>query len=158
MNKKAELKSQHSTLHYRAQFNIKNSTLENCELKAVLKIIGIMNKDNIILTKSFDFALQIIELYKQMKTQNEYVLSKQVLRSGTSIGASVEEAMAGISKRDFTHKMSISSKEARETKYWLRLIQHSQIVNVEVSKLLVQVEELIRILTSIVKTSQGSIK
>ena len=117
-----------------------------------------MNKDNIILTKSFDFALQIIELYKQMKTQNEYVLSKQVLRSGTSIGASVEEAMAGICKRDFTHKMSISSKEARETKYWLRLIQHSQIVDVEVSKLLVQVEELIRILTSIVKTSQGSIK
>ncbi len=67
-----------------------------------------MNKDNIILTKSFDFALQIIELYKQMKAQNEYVLSKQVLRSGTSIGANVEEATAGISKRDFIHKMSIS--------------------------------------------------
>jgi four helix bundle protein len=117
-----------------------------------------MNKDNIILTKSFDFALQIIELYKQMKAQNEYVLSKQVLRSGTSIGANVEEAMAGISKRDFIHKMSIASKEARETKYWLRLIQHSQIVDVEISNLLVQVEELIRILTSIVKTSQSSIK
>ncbi len=131
------------------QFNIKHSTL---------KIIKIMNKDNIILTKSFDFALQIIELYTQMKAQKEYVLSKQVLRSGTSIGANIEEATAGISKRDFTHKMSISSKEARETKYWLRLIQHSKIVNVEVSNLLIQVEELIRILTSIVKTSQGSIK
>ena len=82
-------------------------------------------KDNIILTKSFEFAIQIIEPYKQMKAQNEYVLSKQVLRSGTSIGANVEEAMAGISKRDFTHKMSIVSKETRETKYWLRLIQHS---------------------------------
>jgi four helix bundle protein len=66
--------------------------------------------------------------------------------------------MAGISKRDFIHKMSIASKEARETKYWLRLIQHSQIVDVEISNLLVQVEELIRILTSIVKTSQSSIK
>lgn len=117
-----------------------------------------MNKDNIILTKSFDFALQIIELYKQMKAQNEYVLSKQVLRSGTSIGANIEEATAGISKRDFTHKMSIASKEARETKYWLRLIQHSEIVNADVSNLLIQVEELIRILTSIVKTSQDSIK
>jgi four helix bundle protein len=117
-----------------------------------------MTKDNIILTKSFDFALQIIELYKQMQNQKEYVLSKQILRSGTSIGANIEEATAGISKRDFTHKMSIASKEARETKYWLRLIQHSQIVDVETSNLLVQVEELIRILTSIVKTSQGSIK
>ena len=117
-----------------------------------------MNKDNIILIKSFEFALQIIELYKQMKAQNEYVISKQVLRSGTSIGANIEEATAGISTLDFTHKMSIASKEARETKYWLRLIQHSQIVDVEISNLLVQVEELIRILTSIVKTSQGSIK
>ncbi|CAM4235273.1 four helix bundle protein [Gillisia limnaea] len=117
-----------------------------------------MNKDNIILTKSFDFALQIIELCKQMKAQNEYVISKQVLRSGTSIGANIQEATAGISKRDFTHKMSIASKEARETKYWLRLIQHSQIVDVEISNLLVQVEELIRILTSIVKTSQSSSK
>jgi four helix bundle protein len=76
-----------------------------------------MNKENIILTKSFDFALQIIELYKQMKTQNEYILSKQVLRSGRSIGANIEEATAGLSKRDFTHKKSIASKEARETKY-----------------------------------------
>jgi len=115
-------------------------------------------KEDIILTKSFEFALDIIELYKQMKAQNEYVLSKQILRSGTSIGANVEEAMAGFSKRDFIHKMSISSKEARETKYWLRLIQHSQIVDVEISSMLAQVEELIRILTSIVKTSQDSIQ
>ena len=117
-----------------------------------------MNKNNIILTKSFDFALKIIELYKQMQIQKEYVLSKQVLRSGTSIGANIEEATAGISKRDFTHKMSIASKEARETKYWLRLIQYSEIVDVETSNLLDLAEELIRILTSIVKTSQSSDK
>lgn len=113
-----------------------------------------MEKENIILTKSFDFALEVIDLYKKMIAQNEYVLSKQLLRSGTSIGANIEEAMAGFSKKDFTHKMSISSKEARETKYWLRLIKHSNIVQVDVGNLLIQVEELIRILTSIVKTSQ----
>lgn len=113
-----------------------------------------MEKENVILTKSFDFALEVIDLYKKMIAQNEYVLSKQILRSGTSIGANIEEAMAGFSKKDFTHKMSISSKEARETKYWLRLIQHSKIVSINVENLLIQVEELIRILTSIVKTSQ----
>lgn len=115
-------------------------------------------KENVILIKSFDFALQIIELYSKMKEQHEFVLSKQVLRSGTSIGANIEEATAAISKRDFAHKMSISSKEARETKYWLRLIQHSQIVKVNVSDMLNQAEELIRILTSIVKTSQANLK
>lgn len=114
-----------------------------------------MEKENVVLTKSFDFALGIIELYKKMIAQNEYTLSKQVLRSGTGIGANVEEALAGISKRDFTAKMSISSKEARETKYWLRLIKESQIADVEVCELLHKVEELIRILTSIVKSSQG---
>ena len=81
-----------------------------------------MKKDNIILDKSFDFALHIIELYKQMTAQHEYVLSKQLLRSATSIGANVEEATAAISKKDFAAKMSIASKEARETRYWLRLI------------------------------------
>jgi four helix bundle protein len=95
-----------------------------------------MEKENVILTKSFDFALRIIDLYKLMNDQNEYVLSKQLLRSGTSIGANVEEATAAISKKDFAHKMSISSKEARETRYWLRLIKHSQIVKVEVSDLI----------------------
>lgn len=113
-------------------------------------------KDNIILNRSFEFALQIIELYKQMKAQNEYVLSKQVLRSGTSIGANVEEATAAISKKDFTAKMSISSKEARETKYWLKLIDKSNLVNVNVKPHLNEVEQLINILTAIVKTSQNN--
>lgn len=113
-------------------------------------------KDNIILNRSFEFALQIIELYKQMKAQNEYVLSKQVLRSGTSIGANVEEATAAISKKDFTAKMSISSKEARETRYWLKLIDKSNLVNVNVKPHLNEVEQLINILTAIVKTSQNN--
>ncbi len=111
-------------------------------------------KENIIQEKSFDFALLTIEIYKKMKLQNEYVLSKQLLRSGTSIGANVEEAIAGISKKDFTAKMSISSKEARETKYWLRLIDKSDIVHIDISKPLIEIESIINILTKIMKTSQ----
>jgi four helix bundle protein len=80
-------------------------------------------------------------------------LSKQLLKSGTSIGANVEEAIAGFSKKDFTAKMSISSKEARETRYWLRLIERSQIVEIDVSLELKEIESIINILTKIVKTS-----
>src|SRR3989339_106943 len=76
-----------------------------------------MKNDNIIQKKSFDFALKIIELYKELVIQKEFILSKQLLRSGTSIGANVEEALAGQSKKDFIAKMSLASKEARETKY-----------------------------------------
>lgn len=90
-----------------------------------------MKKDNIILEKSFNFALQIIELYKQLITEKEFVLSKQLLRGGTSIGANAEEATAAMSKKDFTAKMSIASKEARETRYWIRLLDKSKLVNID---------------------------
>jgi len=113
-----------------------------------------MKKENVILEKTFYFALDIIELYKQMLEQKEYVLSKQILRSGTSIGANVEEATAAISKKDFTAKMSIASKEARETRYWLRLLDKSKLVNIDFKKQLVEIEHIINILTAIVKTSQ----
>jgi four helix bundle protein len=116
-----------------------------------------MKKENIIQEKSFDFALKIIELYKKLVAEKEYIISKQLLRSGTSIGANIEEATAGISKRDFIAKMSISSKEARETKYWLRLLEKSKLVNVEVSDELKEAEQIINILTAIVKTSQGKL-
>ena len=116
-----------------------------------------MKKDNIILDKSFDFALSIIKLYKEMVAQKEYILSKQILRSGTSIGANIEEATAAISKKDFTAKMSISSKEARETRYWLRLIEKSDLVEIDVKNQLNDVEQLINILTAIVKTSQSKL-
>ena len=72
------------------------------------------DKDNVVLNKSFDFALEIIELYKILKSKNEFVISKQLLRSGTSIGANVEEATAAQSKKDFATKMSIASKEAEK--------------------------------------------
>lgn len=113
-----------------------------------------MKKENIIQDKSFDFALQIIELYKELVNQKEFILSKQLLKSGTSIGANVEEALAGISKKDFTAKMSISSKEARETRYWLRLYQASKLVDLNYSSYLKEIDEIINILTAIVKSSQ----
>ena len=111
--------------------------------------------ESIIQQKSFAFALEIIRLYKSLRAQQEYVLSKQLLRCGTSIGANVEEASAGQSRRDFLSKMAVASKEARETRYWLRLLQESRLVEVDVSTTLTQVDELIRILTSIVKTTGG---
>lgn len=109
--------------------------------------------DSVIRQKSFQFALDIIALYRQLQDKHEYVISRQLLRSGTSIGANVEEATAGQSRKDFLSKMAIASKEARETKYWLLLLQKSKLVAVDVTAHLDQVEELIRILTSIVKTT-----
>jgi four helix bundle protein len=97
--------------------------------------------------------LEIISLYKQLSAEKEYVLSKQLLRSGTSIGANIEEAVAAQSRRDFLAKMSIASKEARETRYWLVLLQQSKLTKLDLKPAIVQVEELIRILTSIVKTT-----
>ena len=109
--------------------------------------------ESIIQQKSFAFALQVIRLYKQLLAQREYVLSKQLLESGTSIGANVEEAAAGQSRKDFLAKMSIALKEARETRFWLRLLRESDLAKVEVTNELRDVDELIRILTSIVKTT-----
>ncbi|MEP7231106.1 MAG: four helix bundle protein [Ginsengibacter sp.] len=114
-------------------------------------------KENIIKTKTFDFALSIISLYKQMQEKKEYVISKQLLRSSTSIGANVEEADAGQTKKDFISKMSISAKEARETHYWLRLLQRSQLVQIDYASYIAAIEEIIRILTSIIKTAQNNI-
>lgn len=109
---------------------------------------------SIIQQKSFAFALEIIRLYKQLQAEREFVLSKQLLRSGTSIGANVEEASAAQSRRDFLSKMSIAAKEARETRYWLRLLQESELVSLDLASELAQVDEIIRILTAIVKTTQ----
>ncbi len=115
-------------------------------------------KPNVVKEKSFAFALEIIELYKHMKGENEYVMSRQILRSATSVGANIEEAGAAMSKRDFIVKMAISSKEARETNYWLRLIIQSNITKYEkLNDLLKMSEELIRLLTSIIKTAQASL-
>jgi four helix bundle protein len=111
--------------------------------------------ENAVLDKSYDFALEIIELYKEMSAHKEFVLSKQLLRSGTSIGANIEEAQAGQSRSDFVHKMSVACKEARETRYWLRLVHKSQLCPVDCTALLQGAEELLRLLNSIIKTTRG---
>lgn len=113
--------------------------------------------ESIIRKKSFRFALEIIELYRNLQTHKEYVLSKQQLRSGTSIGANVEEATAAQSRRDFVAKMAIASKEARETKYWLQLLQESQLTPVNLTHEISQADELIKILTSIIKTTKTTL-
>jgi four helix bundle protein len=115
-------------------------------------------KDNLIVDLSFDFALDVIKLYKVMISKNEFVVSKQFLKCGTSIGANINEAQAAQSYKDFVSKMTISSKEARETHYWLVLIKKSDIIEFEdkeiiVNDLLDKLENMINILTKIVKTS-----
>ena len=114
-------------------------------------------KENIIATKTFEFSLNVIHLYMQLKKENEYIISKQVLRSGTSIGANVEEAIAAQSRKDFISKLSIASKEARETKYWLRLLDKSNLTQIPVSGYLIEIEHIINIITKIIKTSQEAV-
>jgi len=117
-----------------------------------------MQKENLIKEKTFNFALSIIELYKTCKTQNEFILSKQLLRSGTSIGANVQEALAGFSEKDFLYKMSIASKEARETQYWIDLLSQSKLVIFDESKYKADAQSIVNILTSIVKTLQVKLR
>ncbi|MBN8704136.1 MAG: four helix bundle protein [Bacteroidetes bacterium] len=114
-------------------------------------------KENVIEQKTFQFSLKIILLYKELKKNNEFELGKQLLRSGTSIGANVVEAGAGQSKKDFISKIAISSKEARETLYWLTLLSASNTIKYNFSELIDECEEIIRILTAIVKTSQENL-
>ena len=109
--------------------------------------------------RTFDFAIEIIKIVRLLPRVNvSFELGKQVLRSGTSIGANVEEATGARTKREFTNCMNIAKKEARETKYWLRLIKSSRIINgVNLQPLLDENEIIIRILTSIVKTSENKL-
>jgi four helix bundle protein len=113
---------------------------------------------NLIQQRSFDFAKQIIGLYSELQHEKEFVLSRQLLKSGTSIGANVEEAIGGQSRKDFASKMAIASKEARETKYWLRLLMETDLSTIDVTKYLEEVDAIINILTKIVKTTQSHIQ
>ena len=112
--------------------------------------------DNICVQKSFDFAVRIVNVYKYLNAEyKEYVLSKQLLRSGTSIGANVAEAQRGQSKADFIAKMSVALKEANETEYWIRLLHKTGYLNqTQYNSLSFDINELISILTSICKTSK----
>jgi four helix bundle protein len=110
-----------------------------------------MKSNNIIQQKSFAFAIRIVNVYKYLTVEKkEFVLSKQLLRSGTSIGANIEESIGGQSDKDFLHKISISYKEARETVYWLKLLQATDyLLNEEATSLLKDAEEICRIIGKI---------
>ena len=110
---------------------------------------------SIIAATPHAFALLIISVFKELKVEKEFILSKQILRSGTSIGANVNEAISAESKKDFVHKLSISLKEARETKYWLNLLKDSDFISQETfNKSNKDCEELIKILSSIILTTK----
>jgi four helix bundle protein len=111
--------------------------------------------ENIILTKSYDFALRIVRMYQHLSAEKkEFVLSKQVLRSGTSIGANIEEAIGGISKPDFKAKMSIAYKEARETDYWLRLLKDTGYIDAQsYTSISNDCSEILKILYTIIKST-----
>jgi len=113
-----------------------------------------MKKDNIIQQKSFAFAVRIVNLYKFLiNEKKEFVLSKQLLRSGTSIGANVEESIGGQSDKDFISKISIAYKEGRETIYWLKLLQATDfLTQTQADSLLKDADEICKILASIQKT------
>jgi len=115
-------------------------------------------KENVVKDKSFAFALRVVKLARHLQEQRkEFVLAKQVLRSGTAIGALVREAEHAESKADFVHKMTIALKEANETLYWLELLHHSEYIDApRFESIRTDSEELVKILVSIVKTSKGT--
>jgi four helix bundle protein len=115
-----------------------------------------MRNENILTSKSFHFALRIIKLYKFLtQEKKEYILSKQVLRSGTAIGALISEAEFARSKADFINKMYVSLKEANETRYWLRLLHQSDYITNEMfNSILPDIETLIKLLVSSTKTAK----
>ena len=114
-------------------------------------------KENIIQDKSFLFAVRIINLYKYLTaTKKEFVLSKQILRCGTSIGANIEESIGGRSDKEFLFKLEISYKEARETIYWLKLLKATDYISVnEFDSIYGEADELCRILAKIIITLKG---
>ncbi|MDQ3323013.1 MAG: four helix bundle protein [Acidobacteriota bacterium] len=116
-------------------------------------------KENILLERSFAFAVRVVKAYKYLiKEKKEFVLSKQLLRSGTSIGANAEEAVGGQSKADFVSKLSVAYKEARETKYWIRLLNATNYLDdAQAQSLLDDNEKLLRIIGKIQITSKNKI-
>jgi four helix bundle protein len=117
-----------------------------------------VKEENIILLKTYDFGLRIVKLYLHLrKNKIDIALCSQLLNSGTSIGANVEEAVGGSSRKDFINKLQTDYKEARETRYWLRLLKDGKLPEKKLSdSFLNDCEEIIRILTSILNSAKGS--
>jgi four helix bundle protein len=114
-----------------------------------------MENKSLIKEKSFNFAIRIVNLYKYLNIKNEYIISKQVLRSGTSIGANVSETLCGISRKDFLSKMYIAYKEAVETIYWIDILYKSDFINKnEYTSIQKEAREIYKMLSSITKTTK----
>jgi four helix bundle protein len=110
-------------------------------------------RNNLISELSFGFSLQIITLYQELYKEHEHIISKQLLRSSTSIGANVIEALDASSKKEFMYKMSIAKREARESHYWLKLLNESSLTQINLGQYIDGVQSIIKVLTSIVKTT-----
>jgi len=138
--------------------------MENGKLKIictfVILFILLLIMENIVASKSYQFALRIVLLYKLLASERkEFVLSKQVLRSGTAVGALVKEAEHAQSKADFLNKMNVALKEANETEYWLMLLKDSAFISeIEFDSIYYDCKELIKLLASIVKTTKTSLQ
>ncbi len=113
-------------------------------------------KENVVVIKSFDLAIRIVNLYKYLvETKKEYVMSKQILKSGTSIGANIRESQSAESKSDFIHKLSISLKEVRETSYWMELLYRTDFISIEeIESIDKDITELKKIISSIILTTR----
>lgn len=117
-----------------------------------------MFKESIIQKKSYRFSIRIVRLYQYLVKKNEYVLAKQILRCGTSVGANIEESSGGQSKKDFLSKFSIAYKEARETRYWLRILKDTDYLSEHIFKsLLNDCEEILKIISRIQITTKAKI-
>lgn len=114
-------------------------------------------KENTILDKTYNYAIKIVKLYQYLcKEKKEFELSRQILRSGTSIGANVEESVGGLSRKDFLAKLGVSYREARETRFWLKLLRDTNYISTEqCESLLEDLEEIIRIITAIQKPQKA---
>ncbi len=117
-----------------------------------------MTSKSLIREKSAQFSLDIISLYQKLVQNKEFVLSKQLLKSATSIGANIREAQAGQSKKDFLAKIYIAYKEANETAYWLELLEKSKLVNIDYVFYEKNCSEIIKILTKIIQTTKTNIE
>jgi four helix bundle protein len=116
-------------------------------------------KENIIVNKTFNFAVEVVEIYKKLTNEKkEYILSRQLLRSGTSIGANVEESEGGYSKKEFVAKLQIAYKEAKETRYWLRLLRTTNYLDEnDFLSIMLKLDEILKIIVSILKSSKEEI-
>lgn len=114
-----------------------------------------MKKQNIVKEKSLDFAISIVQLSKNLQRNHEYIMSKQILRSGTAVGALVREAEQAESRKDFLHKLSIALKEANETEYWIELLHRTGYLESEYyNEQLLKIKELLKLLISIIKSTK----